>query len=72
MDFSTVIDNMHRYDNITYYRHVFAKKCRPDDFGYFCRLWCAGDRDGAVVMNLSFLAIFCGIMLLLSLIPAWR
>lgn len=54
-------------NNFLYFKHVLAKKCRSDDFGYFLRLWRAGDRDGKIVTYLSILSVILGTVLIISL-----
>ncbi len=51
-------------NNYLYYKHVNEGKSRPDDFGYFLRLWREGHRDGIIVMCLSILAVVSGGMLI--------
>ena len=51
-------------NNYLYFKHVNDGKSRPDDFGYFLRLWRAGHRDGIIVMCLSIGAVLSGSMLI--------
>ena len=55
-------------NNYLHFKHGDEGRARPDDFGYFLRLWREGHRDGIIVMWLSIGAVVSGSTLIAILV----
>jgi hypothetical protein len=49
------------------YRHVRAGLCKREDIGYFWRLWRQGERDGKLMIYLTFFSVALAALLIISL-----
>lgn len=50
------------------YRHFREGRANRGDLGYFWRKWREGDRDGKIMIYLSFIAIALGLVLSVSIL----
>ena len=53
---------------ILYFRHRRDGRMQPNDLGYFWRLWQQGDRDGTLMIYLTFAGIMLAIILIVSIL----